>query len=94
MSIGGVRDALSRAAKSVLGDYREDRFYLAPVSALSQDGAALADRAGNRTGFRVHQSPSRAPEGTRTATAPPDAKPDPAAVAALLKREYPGYDIR
>jgi hypothetical protein len=81
-------------ARAVVGRYREDAFYLAPVAALLSENLLMCDFARNRNGFVVSRAPFEPPEFIRADhQAEAAAKPDDAAVRALVEREYPGFGI-
>ncbi len=94
--IGGVRlnGSVSKKAANVIGRYREDRFYLAPVSLLDKEGFIGVDWNENRVGFRAFTLPSGQRAWMKSAQLAPASKPDPAILDAVLKREYAGYKIK
>jgi hypothetical protein len=73
--------------QATVGDHRIDAFYLAPLTALAKPGAILIDFATARTGFKVGALPLRMAD----ASAGRASEPDPAALAAFIRREYPGW---
>jgi hypothetical protein len=80
---------------AMLGPYREDGFYLAPAGAMIADGFLQADFAIRRSNFNLYKLPGTAPDFIRADHDPmpsPDAKPDPSALAAMLHREYQGFE--
>ena len=81
---------------AVLGRFREDSFYLAPAGAMMRKGDLLIDFAVNRSGFRVYELPGAPPDFVRADRNPhpaKGAKPDSAAVRAMIEREYPGFKV-
>lgn len=81
---------------AVLGRFREDSFYLAPAGAMMRKGDLLIDFAVNRSGFRVYELPGVPPDFVRADRNPDPAegaRPDPAAVRAMIEREYPGFKL-
>jgi hypothetical protein len=81
---------------AVLGRFREDSFYLAPAGAMMRKGDLLIDFAVNRSGFRVYELPGVPPDFVRADRNPDPAKgakADPAAVRAMIEREYPGFKV-
>jgi len=93
--IASVRRDVPKAAlvRHMVGPYREDSFYLAPTGIMLKDGFVMADFAVNRTGFRVFQLPGSPPAWLRATDSRPGAKMDPAALRALIAREYPGFPV-
>jgi hypothetical protein len=84
------------AIHAMLGPYREDSFYLAPASAMMNDGTLLVDFAINRKGFHLHELPGTPPDfiqADRHAIPPAGAKPDPKALKAIIEREYTGFKL-
>jgi hypothetical protein len=81
-------------ARAVVGRYREDAFWLAPVGPLLAASMLLCDFARNRSGFVINRAPFdppgfvRADRARETAEAPQDA-----AVKAFVAREYPGFGL-
>lgn len=81
-------------ARTVVGRYREDAFYLAPVAALLSENLLMCDFARNRNGFVVNRAALEPPDFIRAdRQADAAAKPDDAAVRALVEREFPGFGI-
>lgn len=83
-------------ARSVLGAYREDSFYLAPAGLMKGEGEVVADFAANRTGFRLYALPGTPPdfiEADRRPMPAPGARPEPKALKAMLEREYAGFRL-
>jgi hypothetical protein len=81
---------------SVLGPYREDGFYLAPAGPMMADGYLQADFAVRRDGFNLYRLPGTPPDFIKADSNPMpanDAKPEPAALKALLQREYKGFEL-
>ena len=81
---------------SVLGPYREDGFYLAPAGPMMADGYLQADFAVRRIGFNLYKLPGTPPDFIKADSNPMpavDAKPDNAALKALLQREYRGFEL-
>lgn len=85
--------SVPKKAADVIGRYRQDRFYLAPVALLNKQGFIGVDWAANRSGFRAFTLPSGEREWMRSATLTPASRPDPAALNAVLAREYAGYAL-
>ena len=81
---------------SVLGPYREDGFYLAPADVMMADGYLQADFAMRRNGFNLYRLPGMPPDFVRVDSDPMparDAQPEPAALKALLQREYKAFEL-
>ncbi|MFO1114411.1 MAG: hypothetical protein U1E28_01895 [Beijerinckiaceae bacterium] len=74
--------------------FREDRFYLLPAVETKKEGFLFVDWSSNRSGFRVYALPLTAGGWMQTGTMGPVGKPDPDALAAVLRREYGGYKIK
>lgn len=96
--IGSERRAVpdDSAVASVVGRFREDAFYLAPAEVMMRKGDLLIDFAINRSGFRVYELPGTPPDFVRADRDPNPgrgAKPDAAAVRAMIEREYPGFKL-
>ena len=92
--LSGVRKGSVTA--SVLGPYREDGFYLAPAGPMMADGYLQADFAVRRNGFNLYRLPGTPPDFIKADSDPmpaKDAKPEPAALKALLQREYKGFEL-
>lgn len=84
------------AVHAMLGPYREDSFYLAPASAMMNEGKLLVDFAINRNGFHLHELPGTPPDfvqADRRPTPSGAAKPDPKALKAIIEREYAGFKL-
>jgi hypothetical protein len=78
-----------------LGPHREDGFYLAPAGAMMADGFLQADFATRRNNFNLYKLPGTAPDPIKADSDPmpaPGATPEPAALKAMLHREYKGFD--
>jgi hypothetical protein len=81
-------------ARAVVGPYREDAFYLAPVGALLRQSLLMCDFAKNRDGFVINRAPLEPPSFIRVDRARGSAdKPAAAAIRAFVEREYPGFGI-
>jgi len=81
---------------ALLGPYREDSFYLAPAGFMMRKGSVLVDFAVRRAGFRLYDLPGTPPAFVKADHDPMpafDAKPDPAALRALVDREYTGFEL-
>lgn len=98
--LGSRRSELPSAsvARAVVGRYREDAFYLAPVAALVSENLLICDFARNRNGFVINHGAFEPPEFIRAdrqaeAAKSDAAKSDDAAVRALAEREFPGFGI-
>jgi hypothetical protein len=81
---------------TVLGRFREDAFYVAPAGPMMRKGDLLIDFAVNRSGFRVYGLPGLPPDfvrADRKADPAKGAKPDAAAIRAMIEREYPGFRL-
>jgi hypothetical protein len=81
---------------AMLGPYREDGFYLAPVGAMVADGFLQADCAIRRNNFNLYKLPGKMPDFVKADSDPmpaPDAKPDVSVVKAMLHREYKGFEL-
>ncbi len=84
----------SSLARAVFGGARMDGFYLAPVGPLLRENLLLCDFAKNRIGFFINRAPFDPPDyivSDRERDAA--AKPQEAAVRAMVEREYPGFDL-
>jgi len=81
---------------SILGPFREDGFYVAPVGLMMSDGHLQADFAIHRNNFNLYKLPGTAPDFI-TADKDPmparDATPNMPALKALLTREYQGFEL-
>ena len=80
----------------VLGPHREDGFYLAPAGAMLADGFLQADFATARNNFNLYKLPGTPPDPIKADSDPmpaPGATPEPAAVKAMLHREYKGFEL-
>jgi hypothetical protein len=92
--LSGVRQG--SVTYSVLGPYREDGFYLAPAGPMMAEGYLQADFAVRRNGFNLYRLPGAPPDFIKADSDPmpaKDAKPEPAALKALLQREYKGFEL-
>jgi hypothetical protein len=81
---------------AMLGPYREDSFYLAPAGVMMRKGSVMVDFAVRRTGFRLYELPGSPPAFVKADRDPMpkfDAKPDPAALKAIVDREYTGFTL-
>lgn len=81
---------------TILGPYREDGFYLAPAGAMMSDGYLQADFAVNRNGFNLYKLPGTPPDFIQADGDPmpaADARPETAALKAMLRREYRGFEL-
>jgi hypothetical protein len=94
--LGSRRSELPAAslARAVVGPYREDAFYLAPIGALLRQSLLMCDFAKNREGFVINRAPLDPPAFVR-ADRQRDAadKPAEAAIRTFVDREYPGFGI-
>jgi hypothetical protein len=94
--LGSRRSELppSSVARQVIGRFREDAFWLAPVGPLLRENALLCDFAKNRTGFELNRGPFEPPDFIRADRAREKAdKPQDAAVKAFAEREYAGFGL-
>jgi hypothetical protein len=94
--LGSRRSELppSSVARQVIGRFREDAFWLAPVGPLLRENALLCDFAKNRTGFVINRGPFEPPDFIRADRARDKAeKPQYAAVKAFAEREYAGFGL-
>ena len=92
--LGGVRKGSKTF--SILGPYREDGFYLAPAGSMMADGYLQADFAVRRNGFNLYKLPGTPPDFIKSDSNPmpaPDARPEPSALTAMLRREYRGFEL-
>jgi hypothetical protein len=81
---------------SILGPYREDGFYLAPAGPMMSDGYLQADFAVRRNNFNLYKLPGTPPDFIKAdgnPMPPADAKPETAALKAMLRREYRGFEL-
>ena len=81
---------------TILGPYREDGFYLAPAAAMMSDGYLQADFAVHRNGFNLYKLPGTPPDFIKADGDPmpaADARPETAALKAMLRREYRGFEL-
>ena len=81
---------------SVLGQHREDGFYLAPAGAMMAEGYLQADFAVRRIGFNLYRLPGIPPDFIRDDSDPmpaKDARPETPALKAMLQREYRGFEL-
>ena len=81
---------------SILGPYREDGFYLAPAGPMMSVGYLQADFAVHRNGFNLYKLPGIPPDFIKADSNPmpaADAKPETAALKAMLRREYRGFEL-
>ncbi len=81
---------------SVLGQHREDGFYLAPAGAMMAEGYLQADFAVRRIGFNLYRLPGIPPDFIRDDSDPmpaKDARPETPALKAMLQREYKGFEL-
>jgi hypothetical protein len=94
--LGSRRSELppSSAAREVIGRFREDAFWLAPVGPLLRENALLCDFAKNRTGFVINRAPIEPPDFIRADRARDTAeRPQDAAVKTFAEREYAGFGL-
>jgi hypothetical protein len=94
--LGSRRSELppSSVARQVIGRFREDGFWLAPVGPLLRENALLCDFARNRTGFVITRAPFEPPDFIRADRARDKAeRPQDAAVKAFVEREYAGFGL-
>jgi hypothetical protein len=81
-------------ARVVVGRYREDAFWLAPVGPLLAESMLLCDFARNRSGFVINHEPFDPPDFVVADRARETAEaPQAAAVKAFVEREYPGFGL-
>jgi hypothetical protein len=81
---------------SILGPWREDGFYLAPAGPMMSEGYLQADFAVRRNGFNLYKLPGTPPDFIKADSNPmpmADARPDAAALKAMLRREYRGFKL-
>jgi hypothetical protein len=94
--LGSRRSELppSSVAGQVIGRFREDGFWLAPVGPLLRENALLCDFARNRTGFVINRAPFEPPDFIRADRARDKAeRPQDPAVKAFVEREYAGFGL-
>jgi hypothetical protein len=96
--IGSIRHDVPKTSPvyAMLGRYREDAFYLAPAGAMMRKGTVMVDFAVRRSGFRLYDLPGAPPAFVKADRKPmpaADAKPDPAALKAIIEREYTGFTL-
>lgn len=78
----------------ILGQYREDGFYLLPVGLAAKNGVLLADFATNRQGFTITSLPLATADRIGQFQGVPHGPLDPAATQRFLSREYPGFSVK
>jgi hypothetical protein len=94
--LGARRSELpqSSVAGQMVGRFREDALWLAPLGPLLRENALLCDFARNRTGFVLNRTPLEPPDFIRADRARDKAeKPQDAAVRAFAEREYSGFGL-
>jgi len=94
--LGSRRSELPPAsvARQVIGRFREDAFWLAPVGPLLREHALLCDFARNRAGFVLNRAPFEPPDFIRADRARDKAeRPQDATVKAFAEREYAGFGL-
>jgi hypothetical protein len=96
--IGSIRREVPESSPvyAMLGRYREDAFYLAPAGTMMRKGTVMVDFAARRSGFRLYELPGTPPAFVKADRKPmpaTGAKPDAAALKALVAREYPGFSL-
>lgn len=96
--LSSQRSKVAKASTTFLafGTHREDGFYLAPAGAMMADGYLQADFAIRRTNFNLYKLPATPPAFIRRDSDPApaaDAKPETAALRAILHREYKGFEL-
>ena len=94
--LGSRRSELgpTSVARAVVGRYREDAFWLAPVGPLLAESMLLCDFARNRSGFVINREPFDPPDFVLADRAREAAEaPQDAAVKAFVEREYPGFGL-
>lgn len=94
--LGSRRSELpqSSVAGQLVGRFREDGFWLAPVGPLLREHLLLCDFAKNRTGFVINRGPFEPPDFIRADRAREKAeKPQDPAVKAFAEREYAGFGL-
>ena len=79
----------SSALIATIGEHRDDEFYLLPGYLAGQNAELVLDFRVNRTGFVIGRLTERLPDGLQSAAETLPGKPDPAALKAMLAREYP-----
>lgn len=78
---------------TMFGPYREDSFYLLSVGALMQEWKLLTDFAKNRNEFSISLSQLNPPRFIQTDRTRNAGKVDPAALKAILEREFPAFEV-
>jgi hypothetical protein len=94
--LGSRRSELppTSVARQVVGRFREDAFWLAPVGPLLHENALLCDFAKNRTGFVINRAPFEPPDFIRADRARDKAdKLQDAAVKVFAEREFAGFGL-
>lgn len=96
--IGSIRREVPKASPvyAMLGRYREDAFYLAPAGVMMRKGTVMVDFAVRRSGFRLYELPGTPPAFVKADRKPmpaAEAKPDAAALKAIIEREYTGFSL-
>jgi hypothetical protein len=94
--LGSRRSELppSSVAGQVIGRFREDGLWLAPIGPLLRENALLCDFARNRAGFVINRAPFGPPDFIRADRDRDRAeKPQDAAVKAFVAREYAGFGL-
>jgi hypothetical protein len=94
--LGARRSELPQGsvAGQVVGRFREDTLWLAPLGPLLRENALLCDFARNRTGFVLNRTPLEPPDFIRADRVRDKAeKLQDAAVKAFAEREYAGFGL-
>lgn len=80
-------------ARKVLGQYREDTFYLLPIQYYFESGVLLLDFSANRSEFHIHDYPRPVEEdfivSDKDRRPKEAASVSPSAIREILGREFP-----
>jgi hypothetical protein len=81
------------AVASTFGRNQVDTLYLLPIYAAIKKGVITADFAANRSGFKLYELLAPKDKYARKIKEWPtrEKRPDPAALAEFIRREYPGF---
>jgi len=92
-SIASEIPAADTSARTVFGRYRFDALYLVPLAPGWRGSVVIIDFTQGRTGFRVGRIAETTPAEVAGATTRLAARPEAAAVAVMIRREYPDFIV-